>query len=226
MSVIPLHCLNCGGKASSTANRDEYICQNCGKMFQIVRPADGTVMTDTRAHHCPICGRPVEVTQSYKCTECGKVDFCEVCVTSITGRETGVQRFVCKSCMVQRGWACSTCGNMTVATCIRCKRRACRQHMATAFAIQRYSEARYFTCPVCRGVLCNSCVEVKVGILSAKYYCKRCRTELNWSMQGVVVQSAAPLHPSPPATSNKTCPNCGASNPTHAKFCRKCGTSF
>ncbi len=156
-----------------------------GQIERRVRPADRTVVTDARAHHCPICGRGVEMVQSFRCTECGREDFCTNCVTSLPS--LGTLRFVCRACMSQKGWACTTCGNLAVATCIICKRRACGQHNVATFGIAERRGVRigFLTCPSCNGQLCVGCVETKSGVFSTRYYCRKCRNELIWTPQQI-----------------------------------------
>jgi hypothetical protein len=184
LSVVAIRCPTCGSAAASTANPNEYVCTHCQSRFQIVRPADATVVTDARAHHCPLCGRAVQIPESFRCTECGKPDFCNNCVASIPS--FGTQRFVCRTCMNQKGWACSTCGNLAINTCIVCVRRACGQHYVATFGIEggsRGGAIGYFSCLICRGQVCIDCVEIKSGLFSTRYYCRRCKTELSWSLQ-------------------------------------------
>src|SRR5208282_5096879 len=133
MSVLAIRCPTCGSAAASTTTPNEYECSHCRSKFQIVRPADRTVITDKRTHHCPICGRAVQTLQSFRCTECAKVDFCYNCVASIP--TFGTQRFVCRACVSQKGWACQSCGSYATAVCINCKRHACGQHVAELFGL-------------------------------------------------------------------------------------------
>lgn len=206
MSVVAIRCPTCGSAVASTANPDEYVCSHCQSRFHFVRPADATVVTDARAHHCPLCGRAVQLSQSFRCTECSKTDFCSNCVATIPSM--GTQRFVCRACMTQKGWACSSCGNLATSTCIVCRKRACIQHNAGTFSIREGKNLYFFTCPSCRGQLCNNCVEVKSGIFSTKYYCRRCRNELTGSVQ-----------------QGRTCKFCYQTVPAGSVFCPNCGKS-
>ncbi len=186
MSVVAIRCPTCGSAATSTTTQNEYECTHCQSRFQIVRPADATVVTDARAHHCPICGRAVQTTQSFRCTECGRIDFCNSCVATVPS--LGTQRFVCRNCMSQKGWACSGYGNYATAFCISCRRRACGQHVIELFGLQhtrggQTNQVDYFNCPTCKGQLCSACVLEKSGIFSTKFYCRKCGTEVNVSLQ-------------------------------------------
>lgn len=96
MSKVPLACPTCGGKVKPTSIPQEYSCENCGARFVLVRPSDGTVVTDIKTHYCPVCGKPVSPTHAYKCTECGKTDFCETHISTIQTR--GISRYVCPAC--------------------------------------------------------------------------------------------------------------------------------
>jgi hypothetical protein len=145
-----------------------------------VRPADATVVTDARAHHCPICGRAVQTIQSFKCTECGRIDFCSNCVAPILSM--GTQRFVCRACMAQKGWACSSCGGYALTVCISCRRRSCAEHVAEVFGLENARGStvffEYFSCPTCRGQFCRMCIQEKSGIFSTKYYCAQCSMQV------------------------------------------------
>ena len=179
MAVVAIRCPTCGSAAALTANPNEYQCSHCQTRFQLVRPSDATLTTDARAHHCPLCGRPVQITQSFKCTECGRLDFCSTCVTSVPSM--GTQRFVCRSCMNQKGWACSSCGEFAHSTCIVCMRRSCGTHYSQAFGLPRGQKLLYMSCPSCNGRVCVTCVETKSGFFSSKYFCKKCSSELQLS---------------------------------------------
>ena len=187
---------------------NEYECSHCRSKFQIVRPADATVVTDARTHHCPICGRAVQTLQSFRCTECGRVDFCERCVASLP--TFGTERFVCRACVNQKGWACQTCGSYAMTVCINCKQRACEQHVAELFGLKRLrrdvTAFEYYNCPSCHGQLCAACVKEKSGIFSTKHYCGKC---------GMEVQSrTAP---------SRLCKFCGHSVDAVSLFCVSCG---
>lgn len=208
MSVLAIRCPTCGSAAVGTTTPNEYECSHCQSRFTIVRPADATVVSDTRTHHCPICGRAIQTAQSFRCTECGRVDFCNNCVASVPS--LGTQRFVCRACMTQKGWACSACGAYATAFCITCKKRACGQHVAQQFGTQHYqagqTQVQYYTCPACNGLLCLTCVNEKKGVFSTKYYCKRCGTQANVSSQPVRVCRFC-NHMVQPTSS--FCSNCG-----------------
>ena len=135
MSVVAIRCPACGSAAASTTTPNEFVCTHCQSRFQIVRPADGTVYTDARTHHCPICGRAVQATQSFKCTECGETDFCGNCVTTIPS--LGTQRFVCRACINRKGWACYSCGNYAPRACMVCGRHACQSHNFAMFWLDK-----------------------------------------------------------------------------------------
>jgi DNA-directed RNA polymerase subunit RPC12/RpoP len=212
MSVVAIRCPTCGSVANSTTTANEYQCSHSQSRFQIIRPADGVVISDSRAHHCPICGRAVQTTQSFKCTECGRVDFCKSCVTSIP--ILGAERFVCRACMAIKGWACSSCGGYATLVCINCRRRACGEHTVGFFALQHVKGAEtirveYFTCTSCKGQLCNSCIEKKSGIFSTKYLCRRCNTELEAA-----------------STPNRVCKSCGHTAGAPSAFCTTCGKAL
>jgi len=169
------------------------------------------VTTDLRAHHCPMCERAVQTTQSFRCTECGRIDFCSNCVASIP--ILGAVRFVCRSCMVQKGWACSSCGVYVISVCVNCRRRACGEHVIEIFGL-RDSKAKeiqvdYFNCPVCKGQLCGNCLVEKKGIFSTKYYCKKCNTELQLM-----------------AGPSRSCKSCGHTIEGPSAFCTYCGKSL
>jgi hypothetical protein len=175
LAVVPIRCPTCGSAAASTAKPNEYQCSHCLARFQFVHPGDGTVVTDTRAHHCPMCGRPVQTTESYMCTECKRLDFCDSCVTAVPSM--GTQRFVCRECTKQQGWACSSCGKFARLTCIVCHRRGCQDHYMELFGHPQGKGLLFLmNCPSCSGLICVNCTERK-GLLS-RPSCKKCHTKL------------------------------------------------
>jgi DNA-directed RNA polymerase subunit RPC12/RpoP len=208
LSLLAIRCPTCGSAAASTTTPNEYECSHCRSKFQIVRPADATVVSDAKAHHCPICGRAVQTLQSYKCTECGKIDFCDHCVAPIPVFNT--QRYVCRACMDQKGWACSSCGNYASMVCIHCKRHACGQHVAQLFGtVKSTTVTNYFNCRNCRGQLCSTCIQTKSGIFSTRYYCKKCGAELQ-----------------PNTSTARVCRYCAHSLDTASSFCPTCGKAL
>ncbi len=211
MSVVAIRCPTCGSAAASTATANEYECSHCRSRFQIVRPSDATVVTDARAHHCPICGRAVQTIQSFKCTECGRIDFCSNCVASIPSM--GTQRFVCRACMTQKGWACSTCGGYSLTVCISCRRRSCGEHVAELFGLRNARGQtvffEFYHCPTCRGQLCGACIQEKSGIFSTKYYCRQCSTQ--------VQLLSAP---------SRACKFCAHTVEGTSPFCSSCGRAL
>ena len=176
MSIVAIRCLRCGGPTVPTANPNEYNCQHCGFVSEFVRPADGTVVRDARTHHCPLCGRAVKLLQSFRCTECGTVDFCEHCVSSLPN--FGVERFVCRACIDAKGWACPACGSFGASTCVNCRRRSCQKHMEELFGLlhqTREGDAiEFYSCANCQGELCADCLQVRRRLFSTKYYCPKC----------------------------------------------------
>jgi DNA-directed RNA polymerase subunit RPC12/RpoP len=158
MAVLAIKCPTCGSAAASTTNPNEYECSHCRSKFQIIRPSDATVVTDSRTHHCPICGRTIQTYNSFRCTECGKEDFCDNCGTTVPS--FGTHRFVCRACVHQKGWACRSCGDYGFAVCISCKRRACSQRLTQMFGLTHTrngkSTVQYFNCQTCGGALCST----------------------------------------------------------------------
>ena len=207
MAVVAIRCPTCGSAAASTANPNEYQCAHCQTRFQLVRPADATVVTDARAHHCPLCGRPVQTTQSFMCTECGRLDFCSGCVAKVPSMAT--QRFVCRSCMNQKGWACSSCGEFANSTCVICHRRACGTHYSVIFGLAKGSKLLFMRCPSCGGRVCVNCIVTKSGILSDKYTCKKCSTELSRTLEQA-----------------RYCKFCYRVVPQTSSFCTYCGKAL
>lgn len=205
LSVVAIRCPTCGSPAASTTNPDEYVCSHCRTRFQITH-LSATLISDTKPHHCPICGRPVSALKSFRCTECGKLDFCDRCVTAVP--LMGTERFVCRRCITARGWACSECGEYAPSVCVACSRRACQQHVDTYFAfyVGEERQVHYASCLTCKGQLCSSCAEVKRGLFSTKVYCVKCRSESSLSPR--------------PLTS---CRFCGMAVPPRAAFCPNCG---
>jgi DNA-directed RNA polymerase subunit RPC12/RpoP len=206
LSVVAIRCPTCGSAAASTANPGEYVCGHCNTRFQIVHPS-ATLISDSKAHHCPICGRPVNALGSYKCTECGTMDFCSRCVTAVPLKKT--ERFVCKNCITKKGWGCSECGDYAQTTCVVCSRKTCQQHSDKYFGLEigRERKVYYTNCPTCRGPTCVSCTEIKEGLFSPRrYYCKRCRSEVT-----LLPRLAA------------SCKFCGMGVAPTAVFCPSCG---
>jgi hypothetical protein len=182
MSVLAIRCPTCGSAAASTMTPNEYECSHCRSKFQIVRPADATVVSDLKIHHCPICGRAVQLQQSFKCTECGRVDFCDNCVVSIP--VFGTERYACRACVSQKGWACRECGGYADTVCVRCAKRSCEEHLEKMFGLQVVGASGetfridFFTCPSCQGDVCWDCIEEK-GFLIKTYSCKKCGSRLD-----------------------------------------------
>ena len=210
MSVVAIRCPTCGSVANSTTTPNEYQCTHCLSRFQIIRPADAMVTTDLRAHHCPMCGRAVQTTQSYRCTECARIDFCSNCVASIP--ILGAVRFVCRSCMVQKGWACSSCGEYAISVCVNCQIRGCEKHVIELFGLrQSKAEIRvdYFNCRVCKGQICGNCFVEKSRIFSTRYYCKKCNTQLQLTSE-----------------QSRSCKSCGHAIDGPSAFCTYCGKAL
>ena len=209
MSVVPIRCPTCGSAAASTAKPDEYVCKHCSTRFQITQPS-AMLISDTKTHNCPSCGRPVSALQSFRCTECGRLDFCQRCVTAIP-IQRGAERFVCRTCIMKKGLACSDCGDYGATVCFFCSRRACQKHVANLFGlyVSEDDETYYASCPTCRGTICNSCVQIKKRFFSTKVQCKKCGTELSLSPQQLF-----------------SCKFCGTTLPSNAAFCPKCGRSW
>jgi len=164
---------------------------------------------DSRTHNCPICGRPVAVGGSYRCTECGRLDLCDYCVTTVPG--VGFQKYVCRDCITQKGWACSYCGNYSRHVCIICGRRACDGHRETLFAWLEKKSVYARACPACVGLVCKICAKVKSGVFSTKYNCPKCGSEL------VETQGATSI--------SRTCRFCGTVIGPEGTFCPRCGKS-
>jgi DNA-directed RNA polymerase subunit RPC12/RpoP len=205
MSVVAIRCPTCGSAAASTANPDEYVCRHCNTRFQITHPT-ATVISDTRAHHCPICGRPVSALESFRCTECGRADFCQRCVTAMPLR--GTERFVCRTCLTKKGMACSDCGDYAPTVCSVCSRRACQKHVDSYFALYvgKECQVHYAICPSCKGIVCNNCTQLKRGVFSTKVRCGKCGTEVSLSPDQVV-----------------SCQFCGVALSANVAFCPSCG---
>ena len=176
MSIISVRCQRCGGPGVPTGTLGEYNCEHCGTFSELVHPLDGTVINDSKRHFCPMCGRSVKPLKSFKCTECGVVDFCESCVAKVPN--FGVVRFVCRDCIHRKGWACEICMDYGASTCVRCGKHACQQHADELFGIihennhERIVES--YACAQCQGLLCLSCLIQKRGWFSAKYICSHC----------------------------------------------------
>lgn len=180
MSIVAVRCLRCGGSGVPTGKPDQYKCENCGTLLPLVRPGDGTVISDSKIHHCPLCGIELKPHKSFKCTECGFVDFCETCVSSVPN--FGVVRFVCRACIDAKGWACQTCGAFGMFACVNCGRRSCQAHGEELFGVLHQSRdeetVNFYNCPACNGPLCVGCVVEKRGFFSKKYYCGKCGVQV------------------------------------------------
>ena len=139
-----------------------------------------------KTHHCPICGKAVQNLQSFRCTECGKEDFCDSCVASIP--IFGTQRFVCLECVNRKGWACPSCGGYAAIVCVNCGKRTCDSHIMELFGLQLQRpngetyRTDYFNCLTCKGQVCWDCVEER-GFLLKEYHCKKCGSNLEHTRQ-------------------------------------------
>jgi len=180
MSILAIRCPRCGGSAEPTGKSNEYKCVHCGTEAQFVRPGDGTVVSDSRTHHCPLCGKAVKLLQSFRCTECGTVDFCQTCMCPVAN--FGVVRYVCRACVAEKGWACPACGGFGASVCVNCGRRACSAHSDGIFGVihERRDETivQFYSCPNC-GQLCTECIQEKRGLFSRKYYCPKCGVQIH-----------------------------------------------
>ena len=180
MAIVLIRCKQCGGPAAPTGKLGEYNCEHCGTFSELVRPIDGTVISDSKTHHCPMCGRAVKLQRSFKCTECGSVDFCQNCVSSLPN--FGVERFVCRACISEKGWVCQICGSFGIFDCANCGSRSCQQHIDDLFGIQHErrdgNTVEFYNCANC-GRLCIDCLQVKRGLFSTKYLCPKCGTQIH-----------------------------------------------
>jgi DNA-directed RNA polymerase subunit RPC12/RpoP len=176
LSILPLRCPNCGSATSDTQKTGEYSCDHCGIRFQITRPQDKTDLTDRRAHNCPICGKPVSIDASYKCTECGRVYLCDACVAKVPG--LGFQKNVCRDCMISKGWACLHCGEFSKYVCVNCLRMTCEKHQLSLFVSEDTKSIVGRYCEKCGGFVCKYCAKQKSGFLSTKHTCPRCGLKL------------------------------------------------
>lgn len=183
MSILALRCPNCGASTvPSVTETDKYDCMNCGnKGIQLIRPGDATVVNDSKRHFCQMCGRAVKSLQSFRCTQCGTVDFCSHCVSSIPN--FGVERFVCRKCISEKGWACGICEGFGAFECVNCGRRSCQQHLPELFG--RLHQTRdeedtvtFCSCENC-GQLCMDCLQAKRSLFSRKYYCPKCGAQIH-----------------------------------------------
>jgi hypothetical protein len=179
LSLVPIRCPTCGSAAASTSNANEYVCAHCQTRFQIVRPSDGTIVTDVKAHICPSCRRGVQPPRIFRCSECQKVDLCENCVISVPAQ--GRERFVCKTCLVEKklGGLCGLCQKFAPTLCVSCGMAACDKHYGDLFArpFEAYT-VLFFDCSTCRGRVCVNCAELHHGFLSTDFHCRRCHSKL------------------------------------------------
>ena len=188
MSILVVRCPNCGASTvPSVAETDKYDCMNCGnKGIQLIRPGDATVVSDSKTHYCRLCGselgkKAVHPLRSFRCTQCQTPDFCEHCVSPVPN--FGVERFVCRACLSEKGWACGICEGFGASECVNCGRRACQQHLPELFGLIHRTRdeddtVTFYNCENC-GQLCTGCLQAKRGLFSKKYCCPKCGTQIH-----------------------------------------------
>lgn len=200
MSSAALRCPSCGSAyVRRTERQDEYSCSSCGVNFQLLRPGDHVVTHDIRAHNCPICGKPVESGKGFRCTKCGRLDVCSECVDKASGR------YVCLPCLRDSGQDCQECGRFATWRCPSCDQlashglnvkptRACDSHYPLMFSVSlsyerrrgdRYLRYAEFVCPRCGEHVCSLCAVKRRVLLSPRYFCRYCGSELR-TLHGLV----------------------------------------
>lgn len=76
MTIVEIRCPRCGAQCSlKDKTTSEYHCEHCGANFRFMDSTTKTIIQDTRAHHCPICGRPVKIEEATSVWNAGKNTF-------------------------------------------------------------------------------------------------------------------------------------------------------
>ena len=177
MSIVEISCPKC---SSQTFDRDKkidaYYCKHCGASFRLIDPTKNEVVSDSRRHNCPECGRPVTADKSYQCKSCGEVDLCSKCT------EEYDHKMFCRKCTKKEQIDCTRCGKIFAIKCNVCNTRRCKD-CADIFDMTKneYSPSRnqhvdvYYSirCPKC-GYLCSNCVSKTLGWTGIKYICNKC----------------------------------------------------
>lgn len=161
MSIVEVRCPRCGSPCGlKDRTTGEYRCEHCETTFRLIDSTTKTVIRDTLAHNCSICGRPVKVGEGYVCRECGKEYLCSKCVQRIGGR------FVCVECLKLKGLIV---GPYTV--CPICK--------GQLSFIKKYNRWYCFACEKYVSHICPQCGETATyNKKKKKFYCNYCKTEV------------------------------------------------
>ena len=149
------------------------MCEHCGARFRFIDPTHRVIERDVRLHHCPICGRPVSPTESYKCTRCNEIDFCRSCIEEILGK------YVCRDCIAKANEGCDFCGKYTYYKCGVCLKKTCRFHAYDHFLVLEREKERVYSllmCQECGDVaVCRSCAKPKIF---GRFSCNGCGNNL------------------------------------------------
>lgn len=189
MTTLEVKCPNCSSTENEKETADWYLCKYCGNRFRPISPYEKTIFRDVVAHNCPICGKPVDVRQGYRCVKCGRTFVCSICVGNIGS--SMVPRFACLDCIKKANMDCVECGRVASYHCGACENRVCFRHYDKFFEQNRdvseipFDDAKErrswfnYTCSEC-GRICKNCVEVRsrfLGLLKVPY-CKNCGSKL------------------------------------------------
>lgn len=187
-----IRCPKCGAPKAKSLKPDLYVCVYCDSEFNIVRP--DVVRTDSVAHNCPICGKPVKAGEGYTCAKCKKYDVCGDCADKGPGAV-----YMCRDCLKDAGVSCVMCGKLGYIVCGSCAKMAergvipkgevaqtCEACQHFVFEGSNYNksgripvvEKLQFTCPKC-GQICSVCAEEKVERNGSVYHCKNCGSRVN-----------------------------------------------
>ena len=171
MTIVEIRCPRCGAQCSlKDKTTSEYHCEHCGANFRFMDSTTKTIIQDTRAHHCPICGRPVKIEEAYVCMECRKEYLCPYCVQQLGGK------FICKECLRQK-WIISEPSQ----TCPKC-------NLQLTY-IPKYNRWYCYTCSAYITYMCPECGKQETYVPAyQRWYCYNCQKYLEKSYKRITTQ--------------------------------------
>jgi hypothetical protein len=166
---VEIRCPRCGSTCTQDSQKpNEYICTHCKTVFRFIDTSQPIITTDVRVRNCVFCGKPIETGKGFKCTMCGREYFCDSCVDEVNGK------YVCVECIAKSNQNCLYCKKYAVYKCVKCNKRACKQHPHEVHFTEVINGPVLF-CSTCQSFVCLDCV--KRSFFGA-YRCPKCDTPL------------------------------------------------
>jgi hypothetical protein len=167
MALIEIKCPRCGSACAKTRKTEEYLCGHCGAVFKFCDASKRVVTSGSLIRNCQFCGKPIDGTKGFKCTECEREFFCESCVDQVDSK------YVCVQCIETLGKACPFCGRYAEYACVECGEKACVEHPAESNFIKsdEIKKGTVLYCDTCQSYVCWHCA--KKSLLGA-LKCPKC----------------------------------------------------